>query len=252
MHRSDFEILMARPTPRRVEFTFLTQLIRRAMITGWMIIALLLIRQAISDIKQLKILEKQGKSISASSFHISSLTKRNECIVDYGVYAENNYLTIEDEQFFGPCSIARKNTITITYLPGQSTIYRAGVVDSSRVTNQSTFWCLGIAFGMLVLASLVMYTENSYQEQYNLWTHGELTMATITEYWEMHIAQDLSVTRHVAYAFNTASGEHFRRDKTPCPSCKWKRHTMVPLLYNSKNPEQNRPVAWCQAARLTV
>jgi hypothetical protein len=183
----------------------------------------LLVRQGVWDVKEVQSLAAKGKVIYAPahspSTYDSPLGKtRTKCTISYGVYAEKNYLVVEETQeMLATCSARSHSKIAITYLPGQSTVYRAGVIGASHLLLHSMFWCLGIVLCATYLMFLRSLVESGYQEQRELWERGDLVTAEITHHEVVEVATDLAVTKSIVYKFTTATGEVVTREKKVPP-----------------------------------
>jgi hypothetical protein len=255
MYRSGLEEKVAQPTPRRTHFTWQTQFMRRVAVTLWVVISLFLMRSTIADAKQARSLATRGKVIYAPMTRHEKGEKN--CFTHYEVYVEKNCLSADETTPALTCPHNAQSSMPILYLPDQPTVYCTGAVNCSSVPLHPTLWILGGIFGMAFLAFLVGLVEYAYHEQRDLWQNGELVTATITRHEEIKVAQDTNITNYIVYQFTTKSGKSVvmeRKVRLFChwrAGCHWHTGTTIPILYNPKHPQQNRPVAWCRAATLT-
>jgi hypothetical protein len=243
---------MSRPTPRRVRFTTSTQITRRGMLSFWIVLFLLLARQAVYDIKDLNLLSQEGKTVDApiTSRETYKVKSKTKCRITYGVSVEGNYFSSRTSEPEEACLYPKEDSVVFTYLPEQSTVYREGTVGEHRIQNQKTNWIFWLIVVMSILAVMIGAIEHSYRQQRYLWEYGMLATAKVIRRWEVNDRKNVS--HYMEYLFQTESGLSLRMEKRVGSAGVYLVNTTLSVLYDPKNPFHNDPAEWCKAAEVVT
>jgi hypothetical protein len=241
---------MSRPTPRRVRFTTFTQGMRRGMLSFWLVLFLLLARQAVYDVKDLTLLSQKGETVYAPVVSRSNhKTKgKDKCRTLYSVVIEGVTMSRETTED-GMCpTYVTEDMYPFVYLPNQPSVYREGTVGDSRVHDQQSNWIFWLIAGMSTLALIIWAVEASYREQRFFWEYGTLVTAKVIRRWEVKGGKTTSY--YMEYVFQTEAGRSIRTEKSVGSSTSYPVESLLSILYDPNNPSNNNLTEWCAAAEI--